>query len=336
MRAQRDYFPEMSRFPLDDDTATRLLGGHVAPDDAPPGYAGVAGVVRSATGPASRRELAGEAAVVAAAAAAVPSAPNALQTQPRRRPVLAKVLSAKVVVAAASVAFLGAGTAAAAVTGSLPTQATSHASAHAAHGLATAQAHIASGGSTNHHSAPAHGSKSPATPGSIPSTGPANSHALFGLCTAFLAQSHASTTTTTASPSTSSTAFKALIAETGGSAAATTTYCTAYVAAHHPGTTPGTTNGSTAPDDTAKPSGTGTPTTAGKPADVGKPANPGPPATAGESSQHAPVVTPNLGSASTSGSVGVGVRVSGTVTAGNASAGASSAGSANATMHTSH
>jgi hypothetical protein len=37
--------------PLDDDTADRLLAGRIGPDDAPPGYAGVTGVLQAAAGP---------------------------------------------------------------------------------------------------------------------------------------------------------------------------------------------------------------------------------------------------------------------------------------------
>jgi hypothetical protein len=40
-----DYFNEMQRLPLDLDTADRLLGGSIAPADAPPGYSGVAALV---------------------------------------------------------------------------------------------------------------------------------------------------------------------------------------------------------------------------------------------------------------------------------------------------
>jgi hypothetical protein len=45
--------------PLDDDTAERLLGGRVDPEDAPPGYAEVARLLRAAAGPPDPEELAG-------------------------------------------------------------------------------------------------------------------------------------------------------------------------------------------------------------------------------------------------------------------------------------
>ena len=51
--------------PLDDDTAERLVAGRVGPDDAPPGYAGVAGVLQAAAGPAGPEELAGREAALA-------------------------------------------------------------------------------------------------------------------------------------------------------------------------------------------------------------------------------------------------------------------------------
>jgi hypothetical protein len=45
--------------PLDDDTAERLLAGHLHPEDAPPGYAEVARLLQAAAGPPSPEELAG-------------------------------------------------------------------------------------------------------------------------------------------------------------------------------------------------------------------------------------------------------------------------------------
>jgi hypothetical protein len=46
--------------PLDDDTAERLLAGRLHPEDAPPGYAEVARLLRMAAGPPNPEELAGE------------------------------------------------------------------------------------------------------------------------------------------------------------------------------------------------------------------------------------------------------------------------------------
>ena len=52
--------------PLDDDTAERLLGGRLPPEDAPPSYAEVARFLRAAAGPPTPRELAGQPAALAA------------------------------------------------------------------------------------------------------------------------------------------------------------------------------------------------------------------------------------------------------------------------------
>jgi hypothetical protein len=51
--------------PLDDDTAERLLAGRLHPEDAPPGYAEVARLLRAAAGPPSQDELAGQEAAMA-------------------------------------------------------------------------------------------------------------------------------------------------------------------------------------------------------------------------------------------------------------------------------
>jgi hypothetical protein len=51
MTEPRDGEDEMRNLLLDRDTADRLLSGSVAPDDAPPGYAGVAGLLRSCARP---------------------------------------------------------------------------------------------------------------------------------------------------------------------------------------------------------------------------------------------------------------------------------------------
>jgi hypothetical protein len=67
--AARDVFPpEMPddpSHPLDDDTAQRLLAGRLHPEDAPPGYASVASLLRAAAGPPSVEELAGQEAAMA-------------------------------------------------------------------------------------------------------------------------------------------------------------------------------------------------------------------------------------------------------------------------------
>jgi hypothetical protein len=303
----------MRPHPLDADSLDRLLSGRTAPDDAPPGLVPVAELFRAASGPATREELGREGEIVAAGAAAVRASSVPTPCPRRRSPMLAKLLSAKFA-AAAAVAALGAGTAAAAATGSLPTQ-SSHASPHAAKGLATAEAHQTT-------------TTAPAGTGGAP-----NSHDTFGLCTAYLAHGSGS------GPSASAPPFQALVAAHGG-ASGTATYCQAVVAAHHPGAAPTST---TPPSTTAEPN-TGTePTTATEPttgpatngsgAREGAPVNPGPPATAGSSASHAPVVTPNRGGTGTANSASGGASGAGTSRAGTVGSAASSAGSGNASGH---
>jgi hypothetical protein len=71
MTAWDDFVSEMERLPLDADTADRLLAGAVLPEDAPPGYAGVASLLAAArpNGPGSwpaREDAALESFVIAA------------------------------------------------------------------------------------------------------------------------------------------------------------------------------------------------------------------------------------------------------------------------------
>ena len=265
--------PLMHRFPFGDDVADRLLSGTLPAASTPEGYSSVAALFEAATGPATSGELAHGAAFAAMAASAVL---ETIPEPPRSRNVLKKVMTVKAAAIAATLAF-GMGAAAAAATGSLPGQ--SHASSNAV-GLAIATSHR----STTTSSSTAAGAKQTNTSGSsIPATGPANQHAQFGLCTAFLngQKPHGTTTTSTAPTTTSlppqysSTAFKALIAQNGG-VAATTTYCKGVVANHQASTGSGA-------SDQGKPANPGNSTShntsGGKPADTGKPAGTGKPAT---------------------------------------------------------
>ena len=302
MTFERDWNSDMYSFPLDDATAQRLLSGHLSPEDAPPGYGGVAALIRTVIGPATPGEVACESAVVASVVAAVQSTPLPAGL-PRRTSMPSKFRVAKFAVVAPMAAILAAGTAAAAATGTLPGQ-SSHANKHAAAGLAIASSHQGSAGSTGSSAGTGAVGAVTATGGSIPATGPANQHAQFGLCTAFLAGG--ANTSTTNPPKDSSTAFQALIKQNGG-VAATTSYCQGVVK-NHPGDAQADNAGNTPPH--------------GKPGDSGK-ANgaAGKPSSAGSSSSHARVTTPNSG---------------GTGTADTASGGASSAGSANAGTHPSN
>jgi hypothetical protein len=104
--AEMPDHPPRQPDPLDDDTAERLLDGRVDPEDAPPGYAEVAALLRAATAPAEPDELAGQPAAMAAFRAA-----GGRPARRRRR----RVLVAAVAIAGAL--FAGG---AAAATGALP------------------------------------------------------------------------------------------------------------------------------------------------------------------------------------------------------------------------
>lgn len=109
-----DFEDEMTRLPLDADTADRLLAGAVAPEDAPPGYAEVAVLVAAVAEGFPRDELAREAETVAVLATAVRSS-QAEMTKPPRRSFVPRVKLASALVTAAL-----AGTTGLAVAGSLP------------------------------------------------------------------------------------------------------------------------------------------------------------------------------------------------------------------------
>jgi hypothetical protein len=75
MTPRDDSQDEMRGLFLDRDTADRLLAGQVDPDDAPPGYAEVARLVRAAGAPPTPAELVREEQAVAAAARVVSPRP---------------------------------------------------------------------------------------------------------------------------------------------------------------------------------------------------------------------------------------------------------------------
>jgi len=104
-----------NRHSLDEHSATRLLQGAVHPDDAPPGYGSVAGLLAAAASPPALDEDAGTATIAAMVEAIRDADPV---PQPRRKPVLGKILAGKAI---AAVAVLGlSATGAAAAAGSLP------------------------------------------------------------------------------------------------------------------------------------------------------------------------------------------------------------------------
>jgi hypothetical protein len=321
MSADRDIRNEMPLMPFPDETADRLLSGEMSPTEAPSEWIGVAGVFQAAAGAAAPHELQHKAAVVAACAAEVLSPLAVPAPISRSRTVISRVLTAKAATAAAIVGIgLGSAAAAAAATGSLPGQ-TTHANSHATSGLTTAAAHShATSGS-----APTGSVSGVSATTKIPSTGPANQHAQFGLCTAFLASvtgttgSGSGSTSPSSPPQYSSTAFKALIAQ-NGSVAATTTYCQ-HLVSNKPSASA---NG--------QPAG-GTSSGASNDHGQGKPSNPGNSANHTTPGSHAPVSTPNGGGTGTADTASQGASSTGSATANAASGGASAAGSGNAANH---
>jgi len=119
-----------NRPPLDDDSAARMLQGLVQPDDAPPGYGVVAGLLAAAARPAPVDEDAATATVTAMVEAIREGAP--VPQTSRRSPMLTKLLAGKAALAALGVVALTASGAAAA-TGSLPTPVQSAVSGAASH-----------------------------------------------------------------------------------------------------------------------------------------------------------------------------------------------------------
>jgi hypothetical protein len=134
-----DDFPEdMEASPFDDHESEAVFGAATGTPDVPESLRGVADLVHAARRPGSADELVGETEMVAEIATAIAQGRDA--AQPRRGayeriPVFQKFRTAKLA-AAATVALMVGGTAAAAATGSLPTQSPSHraelASSHAA------------------------------------------------------------------------------------------------------------------------------------------------------------------------------------------------------------
>lgn len=80
-----DMEDEVHRVPLDLNTADRLLAGAIAPEDAPPGYAGVARLLEAASSEPPVEELAGEEEIVALVASVVRSSSQVSSPSRRRR-----------------------------------------------------------------------------------------------------------------------------------------------------------------------------------------------------------------------------------------------------------
>lgn len=104
---------------LDDDSASRMLQGLVHPDDAPPGYGPVAGLLAGAAQSPPLAEGDGTATICAMVEVIRAGAAPTPQSS-RRRSMLGKLFAGKALVAMAAVALTATG--AAAATGSLPAQ----------------------------------------------------------------------------------------------------------------------------------------------------------------------------------------------------------------------
>jgi hypothetical protein len=258
LRRIRKVDTTMRRRNLDSFSADGILDGSTAPDDVAPGYAGVHDLLRKAAAArtdshdadtASSQGSQLEAATVAAMRAAalgrvVPVRAASQGSEPDTKRLLSRFVAPRSAAVAVAV-VLGAGTASAALTGNLlpgssgsrsPEAGKSQSSGAETNGASTTGSTTgqqpddqANGSGQQGSGKPSSGEHS-TTSGSLPTTGPANVHAQFGLCTAFLAQ--------VGGPSTdfeNSTAFQALMAEHGGTVASTTSFCQSYVATQHPG-----------------------------------------------------------------------------------------------------
>jgi hypothetical protein len=130
----------MRPFPLDEDTAERLLDGGLSPEDAPLGWERVALLVGAASGPAEESERAGDLTIIAAmadvilgdAAGEAPVGDAEIVSLDSRRTGMARFRTARVAGIAAVVVLLS-GTAAAAATDALPRPAQTAVSNVAAH-----------------------------------------------------------------------------------------------------------------------------------------------------------------------------------------------------------
>jgi hypothetical protein len=110
-----------NRHPLDEDSASRLLQGLVHPDDAPPGYGAVAGLLTAAAQlPLGTVDEDAADTTVSAMVEVIRDAAPAPQPS-RRKTMLGKLLAGKALAAVAVIGLTASG--AAAATGTLPDQA---------------------------------------------------------------------------------------------------------------------------------------------------------------------------------------------------------------------
>jgi hypothetical protein len=173
-----DLYSDMRRHPIDGETAERLLAGSVEPDDAPPGYAQLAALVKAAKAPATGEELVRRDADVAVVTAALDTPVAAATTTERTRMISRRFGTKALAIAIPALALTATG--AAAATGSLPSPAQSAVHSALTHvGLSVPSDHSSSGdaGDTGTHSA-----------NNANAVGPdATGAAKFGLCRAFMA-----------------------------------------------------------------------------------------------------------------------------------------------------
>jgi hypothetical protein len=111
MSRWRDLESEMQRLPLDANTADRLLAGSIAPEDAPPGYGGVATFLAAVADSSRAEDLPGESEAVALLAAVVRSS-QPKTTKRRRRSIvprfrLAAAFATVALAATTGLAFAG-------------------------------------------------------------------------------------------------------------------------------------------------------------------------------------------------------------------------------------
>ena len=273
MARKSDLYYEMRRFLLDDQTADRMLSGHMAPEDAPPGFSRAVQVLRATQGPASSTELARGASTVAQAVAAVQASvpslshPGHTAQISRRSTMLTKLLTAKV--AAIAVATVLGATAAAAATGALPTTAqNAMSSALSSVGISIprgsqSQAPGTTSQATSHRGT--HGTQQ-STTRSTGAKGPVvTGAAKYGLCTAYAARS----SNPSSSKGTSSVAFANLEAAAKAAGESVSKFC---AGATPPSSGPPATN----PGQSHVPSNPGPPAT--NPGQSHVPSNPGSPA----------------------------------------------------------
>ncbi len=303
MAANNDLYGEMRRFLLDDQTADRMLSGHLAPEDAPPGFSRTAHLLQAVKSPASAAELARKestlSAMAAASRAGAPSLPHKGTKAPltRRSNMLTKLLTAKV--AAIAVATVIGATAAAAATGSLPTAAQNAMSSALSHvGISVprgSQSQAPNGTSQTGSKPSTHGKPTTTkSPGNSKAKGPlVTGAAKYGLCTAYAARSN----NPSSSKGTNSVAFTKLESAAKAAGESVSKFCagatppssTSNPGKSHVPSNPGPPSSTSNPGQSHVPSNPGPPSSTSNPGKSHVPSNPGPPSSTSNPGQsHVP------------------------------------------------